>query len=150
MHDATTEPVSDAAQPAAGTRCWCGRGLAATALRRGRVRRAVFLLVVDAVAAAQGLAVPRTDRRHQRGFRLWLGRAGGKSRATFPAAQRPLVAAAARVLFGIKAGVVVIAPSAAVLMLVPAAGWQRQVSALMGIPVRPRWAICARWSSRAW
>ncbi|EUA51685.1 hypothetical protein I552_2631 [Mycobacterium xenopi 3993] len=27
-----------------------------------------------------------------------------------------------------------IAPSAAVLMLVPAAGWQRQVSALMGIP----------------
>ncbi|ORW04891.1 alpha/beta hydrolase [Mycobacterium kyorinense] len=39
----------------------------------------------------------------------------------------------ARVLFWIKAAVVVISPAACVLMLIPAASWQRQVSALMGI-----------------
>jgi uncharacterized membrane protein len=39
----------------------------------------------------------------------------------------------ARVLFWLKAVVVVIAPTACVLMLMPAASWQRQVSALMGI-----------------
>ena len=39
----------------------------------------------------------------------------------------------ARVLFWMKAGVVAIAPTACVLMLIPAASWQRQVSALMGI-----------------
>jgi uncharacterized membrane protein len=39
----------------------------------------------------------------------------------------------ARVLFWMKAAVVVIAPTACVLMLIPAASWQRQVSALMGI-----------------
>jgi uncharacterized membrane protein len=39
----------------------------------------------------------------------------------------------ARVLFWMKAAVVGIAPTACVLMLVPAAAWQRQVSALMGI-----------------
>ncbi len=38
-----------------------------------------------------------------------------------------------RVLFWMKAAVVVIAPTASVLMLIPAASWQRQVSALMGI-----------------
>jgi len=38
-----------------------------------------------------------------------------------------------RALFWLKAAVVVIAPTACVLMLVPAAAWQRQVSALMGI-----------------
>jgi uncharacterized membrane protein len=37
------------------------------------------------------------------------------------------------VLFWMKAAVVVIAPAACVLMLIPAASWQRQVSALMGI-----------------
>ncbi len=39
----------------------------------------------------------------------------------------------ASVLFWLKAAVVVIAPTASVLMLIPAASWQRQVSALMGI-----------------
>jgi uncharacterized membrane protein len=39
----------------------------------------------------------------------------------------------ARVLFWVKAAVVAIAPTACVLMLIPAAAWQRQVSALMGI-----------------
>jgi uncharacterized membrane protein len=39
----------------------------------------------------------------------------------------------ARVLFWMKAAVVGIAPTACVLMLVPAASWQRQVSALIGI-----------------
>jgi uncharacterized membrane protein len=39
----------------------------------------------------------------------------------------------ARVLFWMKAAVVAIAPTACVLMLIPAASWQRQVSALMGI-----------------
>jgi uncharacterized membrane protein len=39
----------------------------------------------------------------------------------------------ARVLFWMKAAVVVIAPTACVLMLIPAASWQRQLSALMGI-----------------
>ena len=39
----------------------------------------------------------------------------------------------APVLFWMKAAVVVIAPTACVLMLIPAASWQRQVSALMGI-----------------
>jgi uncharacterized membrane protein len=39
----------------------------------------------------------------------------------------------ARVLFWMKAAVVGIAPTACVLMLIPAASWQRQVSALMGI-----------------
>jgi len=39
----------------------------------------------------------------------------------------------ARVLFRMKAAVVAIAPTACVLMLIPAASWQRQVSALMGI-----------------
>jgi len=39
----------------------------------------------------------------------------------------------ARVLFWMKAAVVLIAPTACVLMLIPAASWQRQVSALMGI-----------------
>lgn len=38
-----------------------------------------------------------------------------------------------RVLFWMKAAVVVLAPAACVLMLIPAASWQRQVSALMGI-----------------
>jgi uncharacterized membrane protein len=38
-----------------------------------------------------------------------------------------------RVLFWMKAAVVAIAPAACVLMLIPAASWQRQVSALMGI-----------------
>jgi uncharacterized membrane protein len=38
-----------------------------------------------------------------------------------------------RVLFWMKAAVVVIAPTACVLMLIPAAGWQREVSRLMGI-----------------
>lgn len=38
-----------------------------------------------------------------------------------------------RVLFWIKAAVVGIAPTACVLMLIPAASWQRQVSALMGL-----------------
>jgi uncharacterized membrane protein len=37
------------------------------------------------------------------------------------------------VLFWMKAAVVAIAPTACVLMLIPAASWQRQVSALMGI-----------------
>jgi uncharacterized membrane protein len=37
------------------------------------------------------------------------------------------------VLFWMKAAVVVLAPAACVLMLIPAASWQRQVSALMGI-----------------
>ncbi len=39
----------------------------------------------------------------------------------------------APVLFWMKAAVVVIAPAACVLMLIPAASWQRQVSAPMGI-----------------
>jgi uncharacterized membrane protein len=39
----------------------------------------------------------------------------------------------ARVLFWMKAAVAAIAPTACVLMLIPAASWQRQVSALMGI-----------------
>jgi uncharacterized membrane protein len=39
----------------------------------------------------------------------------------------------ARVLWWLKATVVMIAPTACVLMLIPAASWQRQVSALMGI-----------------
>ena len=39
----------------------------------------------------------------------------------------------APVLFWMKAAVVAIAPTACVLMLIPAASWQRQVSALMGI-----------------
>jgi uncharacterized membrane protein len=39
----------------------------------------------------------------------------------------------APVLFWMKAAIVVIAPTACVLMLIPAASWQRQVSALMGI-----------------
>lgn len=39
----------------------------------------------------------------------------------------------ARVLFGLKSAVVGIAPTACVLTLIPAAAWQRQVSALMGI-----------------
>jgi uncharacterized membrane protein len=39
----------------------------------------------------------------------------------------------ARVLFWTKAAVVVIAPTACVLMLIPAASWQRQVSTLLGI-----------------
>ena len=39
----------------------------------------------------------------------------------------------ARVLFWMKAAVVAITPTACVLMLIPAASWQRQVSALMGI-----------------
>ena len=45
----------------------------------------------------------------------------------------------ARVLFWMKAAVVVIAPTACVLMLIPAASWQRQLSALMGIegPTNP-------------
>lgn len=38
-----------------------------------------------------------------------------------------------RVLVWMKATVVVVAPAACVLMLIPAASWQRQVSALMGI-----------------
>ncbi|WP_046301027.1 alpha/beta hydrolase [Mycobacterium sp. UM_Kg27] len=38
-----------------------------------------------------------------------------------------------RVLLALKAAVVVAAPAACVLMLVPAAGWQRQVSELLGI-----------------
>lgn len=38
-----------------------------------------------------------------------------------------------RVLSGMKTGVVVAAPTACVLMLIPAAGWQREVSALLGI-----------------
>lgn len=38
-----------------------------------------------------------------------------------------------RALLGMKAAVVVLSPAACVLMLVPAASWQRQVSALMGI-----------------
>ena len=38
-----------------------------------------------------------------------------------------------RVLFWMKAAVVVIAPTACVLMLIPAAAWQREVSRLMGI-----------------
>jgi uncharacterized membrane protein len=38
-----------------------------------------------------------------------------------------------RALFWLKAAVVVISPTACVLMLIPAAAWQRQVSALMGI-----------------
>jgi uncharacterized membrane protein len=45
----------------------------------------------------------------------------------------------ARALFWIKAAVVVIAPTACVLMLIPAASWQRQLAALMGIegPTNP-------------
>jgi uncharacterized membrane protein len=39
----------------------------------------------------------------------------------------------ARVLFWMKAAAVAVAPAACVLMLIPAASWQRQVSALMGI-----------------
>ncbi len=38
-----------------------------------------------------------------------------------------------RVLFGLKAAIVVGAPAACLLMLIPAAGWQRQVSHLLGI-----------------
>ena len=38
-----------------------------------------------------------------------------------------------RVLAALKAAVVVVAPAACVLMLIPAAGWQRQVSELLGI-----------------
>ena len=38
-----------------------------------------------------------------------------------------------RTLFWLKAAVVVVSPMACVLMLIPAAAWQRQVSALMGI-----------------
>ncbi|SRX93510.1 hypothetical protein [Rhodococcus jostii RHA1] [Mycobacterium shimoidei] len=39
-----------------------------------------------------------------------------------------------RILLLMKAAVVVASPAACVLMLIPAASWQRQVSALMGIP----------------
>lgn len=39
----------------------------------------------------------------------------------------------ARALFWVKTAVVATAPTACVLMLIPAASWQRQVSALMGI-----------------
>jgi uncharacterized membrane protein len=39
-----------------------------------------------------------------------------------------------RVLLGLKATVVLAAPTACVLMLIPAAAWQRQVSALLGMP----------------
>ena len=44
-----------------------------------------------------------------------------------------------RVLWWMKAAVVVLAPTACVLMLIPAAAWQRQLSALMGIdgPTNP-------------
>ncbi|MEZ0363128.1 alpha/beta hydrolase [Mycobacterium sp. pUA109] len=38
-----------------------------------------------------------------------------------------------RVLLGLKAAVVVLSPTVCVLMLIPAAAWQRQVSALMGM-----------------
>ncbi|HTM85350.1 MAG TPA: alpha/beta hydrolase, partial [Mycobacterium sp.] len=38
-----------------------------------------------------------------------------------------------RVLLALKAAVVVVSPAACVLMLIPAAGWQRQVSELLGI-----------------
>lgn len=38
-----------------------------------------------------------------------------------------------RVLFALKAAVVVVSPAVCVLMLIPAAGWQRQVSELLGI-----------------
>jgi uncharacterized membrane protein len=38
-----------------------------------------------------------------------------------------------RVLWSMKAAVVVLAPTACVLMLIPAASWQRQLSVLMGI-----------------
>jgi len=44
-----------------------------------------------------------------------------------------------RVLWWMKAAVVVLAPTVCVLMLIPAAAWQRQLSALMGIegPTNP-------------
>ena len=44
-----------------------------------------------------------------------------------------------RVLWSMKASVVVLAPTSCVLMLIPAASWQRQLSALMGIegPTNP-------------
>lgn len=38
-----------------------------------------------------------------------------------------------RVLLALKAAVVVVSPASCVLMLIPAAGWQRQVSELLGI-----------------
>ena len=38
-----------------------------------------------------------------------------------------------RVLYGLKAATVAVSASASVLMIIPAAGWQRQVSAVMGI-----------------
>lgn len=38
-----------------------------------------------------------------------------------------------RVLFALKAAVVVVSPAACLLMLIPAAGWQRQVSELLGV-----------------
>jgi uncharacterized membrane protein len=44
-----------------------------------------------------------------------------------------------RVLWSMKAAVVVLAPTACVLMLIPAVAWQRQLSALMGVegPTNP-------------
>jgi len=38
-----------------------------------------------------------------------------------------------RVLYGLKAAIVALSASASVLMIIPAAGWQRQVSGVMGI-----------------
>ena len=51
----------------------------------------------------------------------------------FKPRRRGLVAASPRVLYGMKAVTVVVSASASVLMIIPAAAWQRQVSNVMGI-----------------
>ena len=55
-----------------------------------------------------------------------------------------------KALYGLKAATVVVSIGASVLMLVPAAAWQRQLSAVMGIEGRAHSVTCApspsRWS----
>lgn len=135
VHDAAAEPLSDAAQPH-------GRHpllVWAWGLLRLRFGGVGFGALFFCLSLTPSL-LPRDW--------LFQGLIGGINAAfgyglgvlLEKAAQRFVLRNArwwpppARVLFGIKAAVVVTAPSAAVLMLVPAAGWQRQVSALMGIP----------------
>ncbi len=131
--DITGEPVA-AATSAAAPSSRLGVEPGAPRLRRHRVRRAVLLPVADAVAAAAGLAVPGADRRHQRGHRL-------RHRRVRPEDAAPLrVTATARggrrrsgCSTWCKAATVALSIGASVLMLIPAAAWQRQVSAVMGI-----------------
>ncbi len=99
-----------------------------------RVRRAVLLPVADAVTAAARLAVPGSDRRAQRRHRLrhrrvhperWCAAScygagdGGRRRSGCST--------------GCKAATIALSTAASLLMLIPAAAWQRRVSAEMGM-----------------